>query len=331
MRSTRMTPEPLLALRGLSVTLGRGAGETRALEDVSLTLAAAARLGLVGESGAGKSQLALAIAGLGGPAARVSGSIRFEGAELVGAPEPRLRRVRGARIGMVFQDPGSALAPHLTIGTQLAEVLVAHGRARGAAARAAALAMLERVRVPDPAARLGQYPHELSGGLRQRVLIAMALIAGPSLLVADEPTTALDATVEAGILELFREAGSAGTALLLVSHDLAVVAGVCEEIAVLYAGRLVERGPVRAVLATPRHPYTAGLAAARLALDTPLEAPLVAIPGQPPGRGARPAGCAYAARCPRSLPRCAHEVPPLEAAGARAVACFAPLGAGERP
>ncbi|HUO80877.1 MAG TPA: ABC transporter ATP-binding protein [Steroidobacteraceae bacterium] len=326
------TEPPLLAIEALTIAFAGAGGETRAVEAVSLALGRGRSLGLVGESGAGKSQLALAVPGLTPRGARVAGSIRFDGEELIGAPAATLRRLRGARIGTVFQDPAAALAPHLTIGTQLGEVLAAHALGRGRAARRAALAMLERVRVPDAAARLGQYPHELSGGLKQRVMLAIALIGRPALVVADEPTTALDVTVEAGILELLAELVRAeGTALLLVSHDLAVVAGLCDEIAVLYAGRVVEQGPARAVLAAPAHPYTAGLLAARLTLDSPLDAPVPAIPGGAPGAGPRPPGCGFAPRCRRAQARCRAAPPPLAAQGAARVACYLPLAAGEAP
>jgi ABC-type dipeptide/oligopeptide/nickel transport system ATPase component len=230
----------MLEIRALTVRFPGDERTVTAVDGVDLVLGKGRRLGLVGESGAGKTQLALAIPGLLPGGAEVSGSIRLDGEELIGAGATRLRAVRGARIGFVFQDPQTALTPHLTVGTQLIETIRLHTALGRQAARAAARAMLERVQVPDPSARLAQYPHELSGGLRQRVLIAIALIAGPDVLIADEPTTALDVTVEAGILALFRELNAElGTALLLVSHDLAVVAGLCDDIAVMYAGRVV--------------------------------------------------------------------------------------------
>ena len=332
MRLIPMHAEHLLEVKDLRVTIAARAGSVAAVDGVDLTLAPGRRLGIVGESGAGKTQLALALVGLGARAATVTGSVRFAGQELVGADERSWRGVRGVGIGSVFQDPGTALAPHLRIGTQLTEVLAAHaaGSSDARDARRRALEMLEQVRIPDPARRLGQYPHELSGGLRQRVMLAMALIARPALVIADEPTTALDATVEAGILELFRELSRGlGTALVLVSHDLAVVAGLCDEIAVMYAGRIVETGPAEAVLGAPAHPYTRALVQSTLTLATPFDRPLVTIPGAPPALGAEAAGCRYAPRCPRAVARCVAQAPSLQVAGARQVACFRPIDGGE--
>ncbi len=304
---------PLLEVEALAVRYAGGA----ALGGVDLRLARGERLGLVGESGAGKSQLALAIAGLLPVGATRSGAVRL-------APD--------ARLALVFQDAQSALTPHLSVATQLTETLAARRGLGGAAARAAARALLERVQVPEPALRLRQYPHELSGGLRQRVLIAIALATGPTLLIADEPTTALDVTVEAGILALFRRlSDELGMALLLVSHDLAVVGGLCERIAVLYAGRIVETGPAAQVLAAPAHPYTAALAAASPRLDAPLGPPAAPTPAAAPDAAATGAGCAYAARCPRVSARCLATPPVLEATGAgTAAACFHPLAGTRR-
>jgi oligopeptide/dipeptide ABC transporter ATP-binding protein len=302
---------PLLEVEALTLRYADAA--LPAVDGVDLALARGASLGLVGESGAGKSQLALAIAGLLPRAAMRSGSVRVAG---------------GARIGFVFQDPQSALTPHLRIGTQLTETLGARRRLARPAARAQALALLERVQVPEPALRLRQYPHELSGGLRQRVLIAIALATDPALLIADEPTTALDVTVAAGVLALFRRLRSElGMALLLISHDLAVVGGLCERIAVMYAGRVVESGPATRVLAQPSHPYTAALAAASPRLDGAADAPLATIPGSAPAPGERPEGCAFAPRCARAVDRCRAERPRLRTAAVPGtlVACHRPL------
>ena len=328
-----MSAEPaLLEIEELTVGFPGAAPPVCAVAGVNLALARGGSLGIVGESGAGKSQLALAIPGLLAPGAVASGSIRLAGEELMGASAARLTAIRGARVGFVFQDPQAALTPHLRIGTQLTETVRAHRPLGAAAARQAALAMLERVQVPDPAARLQQYPHELSGGLRQRVLIAIALIAGPGLLIADEPTTALDVTVEAGILALFRRLrAELGTALLLISHDFAVVAGSCDDIAVLYAGRVVESGPAARVLAAPRHPYTAALAAATLKLDGAADGPLATIQGSAPAPGETFPGCPFAPRCPRRIERCSAERPRLAAGGGGVeVACHRPLGDGLR-
>jgi len=318
----------LLAIRSLAIGYPDATPPVEALNGVDLDLAAGRRLGIVGESGAGKSQLALAIPGLLPPGARVSGTIRFRGEEILGSPPARLRALRGAAIGFVFQDPQAALTPHLKVGTQLIEALRAHESIGVAAARERARRLLERVQVPDAARRLGQYPHELSGGLRQRVVIAMALIASPALLIADEPTTALDVTVEADILALFRALTmELGTALLLISHDLAVVGSLCDDIAVLYAGRVVESGAARAVLGAPAHPYTHALAAATPALEASADAPLAAIPGSAPRPGETFPGCAFAPRCPRRIARCTSERPLLgPGPGGTQVACHRPLG-----
>ena len=256
----------LLSIRGLTVDYLGEAGAVRAVDGVDLDLAAGETLALVGESGSGKSTVALAPLGLLPPDAHIAGSIRLEGAELLGLPEPALRPVRGGRIGMVFQEPITSLNPVLTVGEQIREVLAAHGLSRGRAARAVEL--LAEVGIADAAARAGAYPHELSGGMRQRAMIAMALAAGPELLIADEPTTALDVTVQAQILDLFRRLRDRrGMALLLVTHDLGVVAELADRVAVMKEGRVVETGPARRVLDDPQHGYTRELLAATLSVD----------------------------------------------------------------
>jgi peptide/nickel transport system ATP-binding protein len=261
MPSIRMSPEPsaapLLAIERLSVGFASARGIQAALTDVSLTVSRGECLAVVGESGAGKSQLFLALLGLSGPQARVSGSARFAGRELIGQPEAALARIRGAGIGMVFQEPATALTPHLTIGAQLVEVLRRHAPVSGAAARARALELLERVQLSAARARLAQYPHQLSGGMRQRVMIALALAADPQLLIADEPTTALDVTIQAQILALLLELRrSEGLTLVLITHDMTAVAGLAERVLVLHQGRAIESGPVARLLRTPREPRT---------------------------------------------------------------------------
>jgi oligopeptide transport system ATP-binding protein len=318
------TAEPLLAVAGLTVDYG----PLRAVDGVDLDLAAGGRLGLIGESGSGKSQVLLAIIGLLAGGARAAGSVRLAGREILNAPEPLLDRLRGPALAMVFQDPLTSLNPYLTVGRQLTEALARHQGLGRHAARAAAAQMLERVRIPSPRARLSAYPHQLSGGMRQRVMLAMALLCRPALLLADEPTTALDTTSQAQVLDLLDElTGSLGAALLLVTHDLGIVAGSCDRVAVLYAGRVVETGPVAAIFAAPRHPYTRGLLDSVPRLDGPGKGLSAAIPGQPPAAGPPARGCAFAPRCPRRLPACAELRPMLLPAGAdgTAVACHAPL------
>jgi oligopeptide transport system ATP-binding protein len=223
---------------------------------------------------------------------------------LLTANETELSALRGNKIAMVFQDPMTALTPHMKVGRQLTEVLERHRGIAGSAARAAAIAMLARVQIPDPARRFEMYPHELSGGLRQRVMIAMALLCGPALLIADEPTTALDVTVQAQILDLIRDAKAAGTSVVLITHDLGVVAGLADRVAVMYAGRLVEIGEVHQIFRAPQHPYTQGLLACTPRLDDAASATLQTIPGQPPNLQHLPPGCAYHPRCPYAFEHC---------------------------
>lgn len=315
----------LLAIEALGVRFATPDGDVVAVEDASFAVSRGECVGIVGESGSGKTQLALAAAGLLDANASVRGSVRLDGRELLGADERTWRTVRGRRIGFVFQDPMTALAPHLSIGTQLVETIRAHADVSRAAARARALALLGRVRVPDPALRLRQFPHELSGGLRQRAMIAVALAAEPDLLVADEPTTALDVTVQRQILDLFRELrAELGTALVLITHDLGVVAGLCDRVLVMYAGRIVEAGAASDVFARPRHPYTAALLAASPRLDTPLDVPLATIPGAPPDARRRPSGCAFRPRCARAVEVCG-SVPSATQRHGSLAACHRPL------
>ncbi|MBA4286633.1 MAG: ABC transporter ATP-binding protein [Xanthomonadaceae bacterium] len=298
------------------------------VDGVSFTLAAGESLGLVGESGSGKSQTALALLGLLPATAAVGGSIRFDGRELIGAGRAQLDRLRGSRVAMVFQDPMSSLNPYLRIGVQMAEVLEQHrGSARSAAFREAAR-MLDAVRIANPARCLTQYPHELSGGMRQRVLIAMALLAQPELLIADEPTTALDVTVQAEVLAVLDDLRrDLRLALLLITHDLGVVSGHCERMAVMYAGRIVESGPTVAVLALPAHPYTAALLASRPHLVGPRPGRLPSIAGQPPDPARRPPGCAFAPRCRQVVAACLELAPILRSESGRACACHVVEGA----
>jgi peptide/nickel transport system ATP-binding protein len=271
---------------------------------VDLSVTRGEAIGLVGESGCGKSVTWLAALGLLPSKANISGSVRLQGRELVDAPVPELERVRGRRIGMIFQDPASSLNPVHRVGWQIGEALALHRGLDGVAARAEAKRLLDQVGIPDSARRLDAYPHELSGGQSQRVMIAIALAGQPDLLVADEPTTALDVTIQAQILDLLgRLRRETGMALVLISHDLGVVSETCDRIAVMYAGRIIEEAPTDVLFAAPSHPYTRGLMGALPPLSGPRRR-LTAIPGGVPDPRAMPPGCAFAPRCAERLPAC---------------------------
>jgi peptide/nickel transport system ATP-binding protein len=301
---------PLLQVQDLQLQLPTAQGPLPALRALSFTLQRGQSLGLIGESGSGKSLTALALMGLLPAGARLAGSIRLQGQELTTLDEAGWCRLRGRQIGMVFQEPMTALNPVQPIGRQVAEPLRVHLGLPAAAAQAQALRLLDRVRLPQAAARLRAYPHQLSGGQRQRVLLAMALACGPALLLADEPTTALDATTQREVLDLIATlCREDGMALLLISHDLALLAERVDRLAVMYAGLLVEEGPTATVLAQRAHPYTQALYGARPRLGQRL-AQLAALPGRVPPLGAWPPGCPFADRCPRVLPACSAALPP---------------------
>jgi oligopeptide/dipeptide ABC transporter ATP-binding protein len=320
--------DPLLRVDGLRTVFTLPDGrDVAAVDDVSLTVSAGETLGLVGESGSGKSVTALSILRLVMPPGRITeGQIIFDGRDLLTLDEAVLRAIRGRRIGFVFQEPMVALNPVYTIGQQIAETLSVHGLAHGRAARARAIEWLRAARVPDPERRAGEYPHQLSGGLRQRAMIALALCAEPSLVIADEPTTALDVTVQAEILDLLRELrASLGLALLLITHDLGVVAEMADRVAVMYGGRIVEEGPVADVFRTPAHPYTRGLLACLPGSADGRR--LTAIAGTVPSLGQFPPGCAFAPRCVDRMPICDLTPPgvtaPIGVQGAgRSVRCY---------
>ncbi|MBS0387591.1 MAG: ABC transporter ATP-binding protein [Proteobacteria bacterium] len=300
--------ETLLRLHALGVAYRRDGRELHAVDGVDLELRERECLGVVGESGSGKSQLLLALLGLSAPGARLSGSIRYRGEELVGAPAARLEAIRGRRIAIVFQDPLSALNPYLTIGTQLTEGARRQLRLGRRAAASRAAELLATVQIDAPTERLRCHPHELSGGMRQRVLIAMALMCEPEILLLDEPTTALDVTVQAQVLQLLRDLRErSGVASLFVTHDLGALASMADRVAVMYGGRLVELASAAALYAAPLHPYTAGLLRSLPRLDLPLPARLPSIPGQPPDLAELPAGCAFAPRCPLVHERCTRQ------------------------
>jgi len=305
----------LLNVENLTTVFDTRAGAVAAVDDVSFEIRAGETLGLVGESGSGKSVTALSIMRLVQPPGRIaSGRIAFKGQDLLKLDERRMRAVRGAEISLIFQEPMTALNPVFTIGDQVAETLLVHGRVSRRDARAQAIQLLEAVRIPHAASRINDYPHQLSGGLRQRVLIAIALACRPALVVADEPTTALDVTIQAQILDLLRDLKkSFSLSLLLITHDLGVVAETADRVAVMYAGRIVETGPVRAIFRRPQHPYTRGLLAS-IPGGAPGQ-PLRAIEGTVPLLGKLPPGCAFNPRCPDRFDRCTTAPPPDYDAG----------------
>jgi len=317
----------LLEVRDLRTHFFTRAGAVKAVEGVSFSLDRGEILGLVGESGSGKSVTGFSLIGLVDPPGRiVGGSIRFDGRELVGLKPAEMRRIRGRRIAMVFQDPAATLNPVLTIGTQMALAVKAHEGASERAARDLAVSTLTRVGIPDAAARLDAYPHEFSGGMRQRVAIATALLHGPELIIADEPTTALDVSIQAQILaEMKALAKGSGTALIWISHDLATVSSLSDRLLVMYAGRIVESGPVSAVLRGPLHPYTRGLLDSLPAAARPGEK-LNQIPGSTPSLLSLPPGCPFAPRCPLATEVCRTD-PPVVTQPGRLALCHHPLEA----
>lgn len=318
-----MTVEPLLRVESLQVDYPGPAGTVHALRGVDFDIAPQEALGVVGESGAGKSQIALSMLGLLPPNAEQAGTIWFEGRPL---REPsQWRRVRGAGIGIVFQDPLMSLNPYLTLGTQLTEALRLHHRLGRVLARERAVEMLQRVGIGAASQRLAQFPHEISGGMRQRVALAMALLCQPRLLIADEPTSALDVTIQAQVLELIRDLrAQLRLTMLLITHDLAIIAQTCDRVLVVYAGRVVESAPTAQLLAAPRHPYTRGLLAARPQLKAPEALRLQGIPGAPPDPRKLAGGCSFSPRCSRADAACAQAPGLIELAPQHYAACWHP-------
>jgi oligopeptide transport system ATP-binding protein len=317
----------LLRVEDLQVEFRTDRGVVRAVDGVSFTLEPGQTLGIVGESGSGKSVTCSSIMGLvPSPPGQLSGRIFFEGQDLRALGPKGLRRLRGNDISMIFQDPMTSLNPYLKVGRQLTEVLALHQRLGRRAARRKAIEMLDRVGIPAPERRFEQYPHQFSGGMRQRVMIAMALLCAPKLLIADEPTTALDVTIQAQILALIKDLShTVGTSVILVTHDLGVVAGMADEIMVMYAGKVVERAPAPALFAQPAHPYTRGLLDAVPRLDGAVDQ-LVAIPGLPPVVSALGVGCPFSPRCSRASAQCGQGWPEVQAfAPGQTAHCFHPL------
>ena len=315
--------QPLLEVQHLRVEFPTRRGTLLALDDVSFTIAPGEILGVVGESGAGKSLTGAAIIGLLEPPGRVAGGqILLDGQRIDNLPADAMRKIRGKRIGAIFQDPLTSLNPLYTVGRQLIETIQVHLGLDAAAARQRAVALLQSTGIPAAEQRIDQYPHQFSGGMRQRVVIALALAAQPALIVADEPTTALDVSIQAQIIALLKTlTKEQGAAVMLVTHDMGVIAEACDRVAVMYAGRVVEIGPVADVIHKPAHPYTVGLMGSIPAMDEERER-LMQIDGAMPRLNAIPAGCAFNPRCPRAMDRCRSERPDLLPAGATRAACW---------
>ena len=326
-----MSAAPLLTVADLRVVFeGDRGGLTEAVAGVSFKLRAGSTLGIVGESGCGKSVTGLSIMRLlPKTGTRISGSVAFEGRDLYSLPERQMQDLRGNRLAMIFQEPMTSLNPSFTVGAQIAEALVRHRGVSPKAARGIAVDMLGRVRIPAPQSRVDEYPHKLSGGMRQRVMIAMALACEPALLIADEPTTALDVTIQAQILDLLAKLREeTGTAIILITHDLGVVAETCDDVAVMYAGEIVERAPAARLFSAPQHPYTVGLLGSIPHISAPREQ-LATISGSVPSLAGTFVGCRFAGRCPFADTRCRSAAPPLaEIAGDHLSRCWkAPLEA----
>jgi peptide/nickel transport system ATP-binding protein/oligopeptide transport system ATP-binding protein len=319
----------LLSVANLTTTFQTGSGEAAAIEDISFDLQEGEILGIVGESGSGKSVTALTIMGLlPTPPARVAGgSVSFLGQDLLRLSDAAMRRVRGPGIAMVFQEPMTSLNPVFTIGAQVMETIRAHEGLSHRARFARAVELLEKVGIPSPAARMTDYPHQLSGGQRQRVMLAIALSCRPKLLIADEPTTALDVTIQAQILDLIMDLRDEfGMAIMIITHNMGVIAETADRVLVMYAGRVIEAAPVATLFDQPLHPYTSGLLSCVPTLEQ-RKARLAAIPGTLPEPGRRPPGCRFAPRCPRAIPACAETSPPLASHGPGHTAACARIGA----
>ena len=325
------TVAPVLDVAGLSTSFETRAGRVQAVDDVSFSVAPGEIVGLVGESGSGKTVTSLSLLRLLPSSARTSGRVIFEGRDVMSLRGEQLRQLRGGRISMVFQDPMTSLDPVFTVGSQMIGALRAHQRISRSEALRRSASLLEQVGIPDVVTRLGQYPHELSGGMRQRVLIAMALSNDPALLIADEPTTALDVTIQAQILSLLRDINvRTRMSIILVTHDLGVVAGLCDRVLVMYGGRLVESAPVHDLFRSPEHPYTAGLLNSVVRLDQDRNRRLSVIEGSPPLLIDPVPCCSFNPRCAYSVDRCREAVPALTPrAGGRSAACFRTEGPHE--
>jgi len=329
-KSRDLSTEALLTVRDLRVEFGKkGQRTTTAVDEVSFEVRRGEHLGIVGESGSGKSVTSLAVMRLlPASGVRVSGHIDFDGEDLLAASEKRMREVRGRDIAMIFQDPMTSLNPVVTIGTQISEVVRSHRDVTKSEAHERSVELLEKVAIPDAVRRMKEYPHQLSGGMRQRVLIAISIANEPRLLIADEPTTALDVTIQAQILEILKlVVADTGTALIMITHDLGVVAGLCDSVHVMYQGRVVESAHRRLLFAQPRHPYTRGLLSSVPRLDTPRGRPLTPIPGSPTDVLPWAEGCAFVPRCGNRIDTCSAGPPPLAPVDGRTLRCYNPVTA----
>ncbi|WP_410015244.1 ABC transporter ATP-binding protein [Sodalis sp. C49] len=316
----------LLTVKDLRVTFATADGDVTAVNDLNFTLRAGETLGIVGESGSGKSQTAFALMGLLAANGRIEGSAAFNGREILNLPEKQLNKLRASEISMIFQDPMTSLNPYMRVGEQLIEVLLMHKKISKHEAFEESVRMLDAVKMPEARKRMRMYPHEFSGGMRQRVMIAMALLCRPKLLIADEPTTALDVTVQAQIMTLLNDLKREfNTAIIMITHDLGVVAGICDRVLVMYAGRTMEYGTARDIFYQPSHPYSIGLLSAVPRLDADGSTMMVTIPGNPPNLLRLPEGCPFQPRCPYAMDICVN-MPPLERfATERLRACYKPL------
>ena len=321
---------PLLDVRDLTVSFETQEGRVCAVDRLSFTIEKGETLAIVGESGAGKSQMMMAIMGLLAENGTASGTAEFNGRDLMSLPPRELNRIRGREIAMIFQDPMTSLNPFLTIEKQMAEVVIHHQGLRRDQARAHAVEMLRAVRIPDPEERIKQYPHEYSGGMRQRVMIAMGLLCAPDLLIADEPSTALDVTVQAQITQLVSELSEeSNMSVILITHDLAVVAETADRVIVMYAGEVVETGSVDDIFYRPCHPYTQGLLASVPRMDRDVGEGLHAIPGNPPNLQELPEGCRFRTRCTRAVDACRSRPPLQDSGDGRSSRCFMDMNTGE--
>jgi oligopeptide/dipeptide ABC transporter ATP-binding protein len=320
----------ILSVRDLAIGFRRPGRDLVAVDHISFDVAQGETFVIIGESGSGKSLTGMSIAGLQPQAAFATGSIRFKDRELLNRPDAELRRIRGREIGLIYQDPLGSLNPVWPVGNQIAEALTAHGLASGAEADRRAVEMLDRVRIPDPQRVARAYPHEISGGMRQRAMIAMALAAGPSLLIADEPTTALDVTIKAQMLELLAELRrELSLTIVLITHDMGVVAEIADRILVMYAGRIAEIGPADAIMRRPSHPYTAALMTSAMISEATPKHDLNAIVGVAPGLGAFPPACRFHPRCPKVQADCRTVEPLQRALGEVELACHHPVTAAD--